>query len=516
MGHPFFAKQFKFSQPDGTTIGVVGWGNDVNAVFETLDGYTIYQDPTDKIFYFAELHAKSRRFFSSGLIVGKDDPESIGLKKHLREDKSVINVSKRKVELGQSISEWRKRRLRISAVNEIKAFDSSTQSADASLGHITGSIVGLCIPIEFIDEPAGVSRNEIQAFCNGSGYTQFGNNGSVREYFLDVSNQKLDYTNLVTPIYRAKNPKTYYTDPRINVNTRTIELIEEALAFFVASNFPFDTLSISETGSVYALNLFYAGGLDNNYGEGLWPHQWHLDSPINIGVGVVKDYQITNMGSSLSIGTFCHESGHLICNFPDLYDTDLDSAGVGIYCLMGLGGTHNEKNPTEPCALLKYLAGWYDNVFPIYHGQLNTLQRDQNEIAYFLRNANEYLMFEHRTSTGRDSELPSTGLAVWHVDLNMDSNDQQHGNVDAHYLCSLVQADGQFNLEWNVNPGDDRDLFGAPDFPDYPNRDAGMKSKWWDGKSTGLTLSNIQANEQGSKFAVIISDESEASNLSVV
>ena len=34
-------------------------------------------------------------------------------------------------------------------------------------------------------------------------------------------------------------------------------------------------------------------------------------------------YTITSMGRSrvdLSIGTFCHESGHQLCRFPDLYD----------------------------------------------------------------------------------------------------------------------------------------------------------------------------------------------------
>ena len=34
-------------------------------------------------------------------------------------------------------------------------------------------------------------------------------------------------------------------------------------------------------------------------------------------------YLLTSLGRSagdLSIGTFCHENGHLLCRFPDMYD----------------------------------------------------------------------------------------------------------------------------------------------------------------------------------------------------
>ena len=52
----------------------------------------------------------------------------------------------------------------------------------------------------------------------------------------------------------------------------------------------------------------------------------------------------------LSIGTFCHENGHLLCRFPDMYDygerdgDTVESAGIGGYCLMG-SGNHLELRP---------------------------------------------------------------------------------------------------------------------------------------------------------------------------
>ncbi len=48
-------------------------------------------------------------------------------------------------------------------------------------------------------------------------------------------------------------------------------------------------------------------------------------------------YQITNMGSSMAIGTFIHESGHLLLGWPDLYDYDGSSERLsGVFLSDGL------------------------------------------------------------------------------------------------------------------------------------------------------------------------------------
>ena len=95
----------------------------------------------------------------------------------------------------------------------------------------------------------------------------------------------------------------------------------------------------------------------NNWSEGLWPHAWTLATQFNIGGGRrLADYQITDIGTRLTLRTFCHENGHMVCDFPDLYDYGGESAGVGNYCLMCFGG--NDLNPVEINAALKHQAGW--------------------------------------------------------------------------------------------------------------------------------------------------------------
>ena len=118
---------------------------------------------------------------------------------------------------------------------------------------------------------------------------------------------------------------------------------------------------------MYALNVFYAGPVVNNWSQGLWPHSWSLASPFDAGGGKkLFDYQITNMGARLTLRTFCHENGHMICDYPDLYDYGSDSAGIGNYCLMCYGG--NNKNPVQISAYLKNESGWATKAVTITPG----------------------------------------------------------------------------------------------------------------------------------------------------
>ena len=80
-----------------------------------------------------------------------------------------------------------------------------------------GNYVGLCLLIEFPDVPRTIAREEVQSFCNQPGYANFGNNGSVHDYFRDVSGGRLRYRNAVAAYYTARHDRAYYTDPAIPI-----------------------------------------------------------------------------------------------------------------------------------------------------------------------------------------------------------------------------------------------------------------------------------------------------------
>ena len=55
MATPFLGNIFIFTQPDGSTLRVRGWGDQHYAVFETLDGYTVMKNPETGFWDVAQL-----------------------------------------------------------------------------------------------------------------------------------------------------------------------------------------------------------------------------------------------------------------------------------------------------------------------------------------------------------------------------------------------------------------------------------------------------------------------------
>ena len=493
MPTPFVKQRFTFTNPDGSTFEVVGSGNQFFAHFETADGYTVVKDPQSGFYTYAETSNDNNSLLPvKKAIVGQADPGSLNLKKHVHVSASAARDIANTSNLVRTVEpRWKKRRAEKKAL-QIKTMVAGLRPGPMSAPTV-GNYVGLCILIEFPDVPQSITRQEVIDFCNTTGYSGFGNNGSVKDYFFDNSRGKLTYTNVVTQYYTAAQNRSYYTDPAVAFGTRTRELIVEALNHFKAQGFDFNQLTADGSSSIYALNVFYAGERVNNWNEGLWPHQWALASPFDAGGGKsFSDYQITNMGSSLALRTFCHENGHMICSFPDLYDYASDSigsSGIGNFCLMCYGG--NDLNPVQVGAYLKNEAGWSTSLTTISPGITASLNAANNDFYIHAKSATEYFIIENRQKAGRDIFLPDSGLAIWHVD-ETGSNSNEQMTAAQHYECSLEQADNGFDLEHNANSGDANDLFGAPGNTQF-NDSSSPDSKWWDGSNSNLQISEVSA-----------------------
>ncbi|HYH04981.1 MAG TPA: M6 family metalloprotease domain-containing protein, partial [Bacillota bacterium] len=350
LAAPYRGEIFKFKQPDNTYVEAKVFGDEYYQRVESLDGYTLCYDAQGWICY-AELKEDGSDYVSSGVIYRG--------KKHQGTLKSIKG---RKVEprlkMGRKHIEQRVRKVR-QQLNPAATSDSSTPSVKTVLAPvpapIQGNVKGLALLINFPDQTSAISKTEIDNMLNQTGYTGYSNNGSVRDYFYSVSGGNLTYTNYVTEFYTAKNPKSYYTNPNIAYAQRAMELVKEAIQWLDSKGFDFSTLSTDANKNILAINCYYAGQPDSAWGKGLWPHQGWVNPKYTVdGVNCYK-YQMSNIGTSLSIGTTVHENGHLLCGWPDLYDYDGDSSGAGSYCLMSYT---NSKNPVPPNPYYRWNAGW--------------------------------------------------------------------------------------------------------------------------------------------------------------
>lgn len=492
---PYNGEQFDLLQPDGTYVTVNVFGDEYFQRIETPDGYTLVKDPVTKWICYARLSADGTKLESTGTAYNPSAdssgtqaaPVQLPPEKHIELPADVVAKqaydTKRELDsLSSSVS------------------PAGLPQAAPNPPQRIGSYVGLTLLIDFPDNRATISSAEINNFCNQIGYTGYSNNGSVRDYYKEASNNKLDYTNYVSAYYTARYNKSYYTDESISYGQRARELIVEALQYLDSQGFNFTTVSTSG-GSIIAINAFYAGNADNAWSKGLWPHAssmggWFSADGVNAGA-----YQITNIGSSLSTGTFIHENGHMLLGWPDLYDYDYDSTGAGNYCVMAYGGS--DKNKVLPNPYFRFLSGW-ETITNISSATNAVFTQTSNSIASLKyvnpSNSNEMFFLEARNKTGRNASYPDAGLVIWHVDGNGSNNNNQMTSA-SHFMVSVEQADAANHLETNSNYGDANDLWDNTKTSGFTDATA-PNSKWWNGSASGLRVTNISAPGSSMSFTI--------------
>jgi M6 family metalloprotease-like protein len=480
---PYYGEPFEFQQPDGAGVAVLVWGDEYYQHVESSDGYTLVRDPVSRIICYARLDASGQSLVSTGVRVGDPGMAGLGLSRHLRISPTALRSSAMAA------------RQQLDAEQALFLGKGVTRDPQPSS---LGNVLGITLIIDFSDQVATVPAANFAAYLNQEGYTGYGNNGSARDYFYDVSDGALTYTNFVpTVYYRAIYPKSYYEDPNISYGQRARELVREALVSLDSNGFDFSQYDANGDGYVDALNVFYAGVPSHGWSIGLWPHSSVVSYSAD-GVSTYR-YQITNIGTSLTLATFCHENGHMICFWPDLYDYGGDSAGVGAFCLMCSMGA--ATNPVQPCAPLKDQAGWTGSL-TLLQGQINGANLDAGVNQFYKlphpTTSREYYMLENRQRTGRDLSIPDSGLAIWHVDLN-GSNNNQEQTPSLHYYCTLVQADGRWHLEHNQNNGDASDLWAAPTYVEF-NPDTSPAATWWSGQDAPMYIDGISASDVTMNF----------------
>jgi M6 family metalloprotease-like protein len=475
-----FGEILRFGQSKGPEISLKVFGDEHYARYEDMNGFSAIYDDELGVFCYARLSVGS--FRSTGTPLSEPVPE--GLVRHLQESQETI--------VARALARKMRRSAMAGGQREAEVVRTLGPNQGLLEGRVLsiGTVKGLTILVNFQDLASTVTRADVDEMLNGENYNRNGNICSAREYFDRVSSGKLKYTNFVVGPYTLSRNREFY------VNNL---LVEEALRLAVADGLDLKQFDSRNENIIDALNIMYAG--QTQYRGELWPHNWHID--LQFGAMRTDLYLLTSLGrtpADLSIGTFCHENGHLLCRFPDMYDygerdgDSVKSAGIGSYCLMG-SGNHNDNglSPSPVCAYLRDLAGWCDTEIDLKTAANHQArQGDYNTVLkYRTSKPNEYFLVENRSRMGFDRGLPASGLAVYHCDI-LGSNELQQGTSAKHYQCALLQADGRRDLEQDANRGDGDDLYAAIQGVAL-SAASSPHSREWDGRDSGLVISDIAA-----------------------
>lgn len=539
---PYNGEQaYTYHQPDGSTFEVKLYGSEFFAYQRTLDGQEVIRDAKTGFYCYATLAADGRSFVSTGVpVVTTSSPSpAAGLTRASAAGVAApgqvlpTDVVMARVSASQAEHRVDQKGIPLPPPASASASKSTPAVQPGPPSRTTvGNYVGLCILVDFPDVAGTISQAQVDDYCNKpSGYTSFGNACSVNEYFKIQSNGRLNFTNTVTAYVRMPKPKSYYDDGSAqNWGTaKAQELVATALDILVAQGFNFTTLSCDSSNTILSVNIFYAGTVTSGWSTGLWPHSWAIPTKtVDATNGITAyRYQMSDMGTSPHIGTFCHENGHMTCLFPDLYSYINNASIPGYYTLMAQGswGGGDHSHPTNVDPYLKVKAGWADVVEVTAASHLRaTAQADRNFYYKYTypSNSQQYFLFENRDTSGYEGAYggasaycPGRGLVVWQVNeagSNTNSTIQSGGTYATPYEAFVIEASPSASSPWYsaaspfANASDTfYSGFGANPLSDTSSPDL----KFWDmtgftGRTvaSGLVLNSYSAQGPALSFTI--------------
>ena len=489
-------KEMTLKQPDNTEVKVKVTGDEYYQHIESIDGYTLCRNEEGWICYANTNDNNSEYIATDKVYKGEKYTAPSVIKRILGSAEKLSKHEKIDKEYMDEKREEIKEELNADSIEEVAEEVMSTNVQYQANYSKTETINGLTLLIQFPDEKSAISKSEINNFFNQTGYKGYSNNGSVKDYFYDVSGGKVTYENTITEFYTAKKSKSYYDSVNETDYSKALELVNEALTWLKSTGFDFSKLSTDSNGMVRGVNILYAGNADAGWSKGLWPHKGYIPNAFSANGVKIQSYQMSNIGKELTLSTVCHENGHLLFGYPDLYDYTGKTGGCGSYSLMSYNA--DAKNPLPPDPYCRnVISGWNSVV------DLNSYSNGQKVTANSSKNANqavyrwsrsnskEYYLIENIKKSGRYASMPDEGLMIWHVDED-GSNSNQSVSKAKHYQLSVVQADNKMEIENKINGGADGDLFHKG-YNDTFNDSSSPNSKWWDKTSSGLDISNISA-----------------------
>ena len=337
---------------------------------------------------------------------------------------------------------------------------SRVRAAAAERAPLRGALQVIVVLVEFSDREleASADRFEELFFSEGSLAS-----GSVRDYFREVTNGLIDIQGQVVGPYELPEPLEAYAGGSSGTqatlpNARTMARHAAEAADSDVDFGPFDN---DGNGFVDAFVVVHAGpdGAETNQGTDIWSHKWVLE-PGEHQADAAKIYAYLTIPEDAQLGVCAHELGHLLFGWPDLYDTDYSSNGLGDWCLMASGswtGDPQGTRPVHPSAWCKAQQQWVE--VTTASGSREAQIQDVKDAHKIWRlwpeaEAQECFLIENRRRAGFDEHLPGEGLLVWHIDDSTETNSNEN-----HYRVALVQADGKRSLEKRLDAGDAGDPF---------------------------------------------------------
>ncbi|CAB9508837.1 Immune inhibitor A peptidase M6 [Seminavis robusta] len=272
------------------------------------------------------------------------------------------------------------------------------------------------------------------------------------------------------------------------------------------------------------------GGTDCNNGradmERIWSHAFSNSkawvSPTNPkyktrGYMIASALDLTCDSNPAKMGVMTHEYLHTFF-LIDLYDINFVGRGLGTFDIMSYpyGLDNDGYIPVHLSSWAKETIGWITCETITASGEYTLQPAAIAPICYkiilsdFDPSQPEYILLENRQRISFDIDFWKAGLVMFHVDEA--ANDQKFvgypgrtGNwpeSGEHYRVSVIQADRNYDLEKNMNIGDEGDIWETGmkltpnvDGQTWPNTDT---YQYGSVQQTGIIIEVLEPPADGS------------------
>mmetsp|Transcript_9698 Transcript_9698/g.19100 ORF Transcript_9698/g.19100 Transcript_9698/m.19100 type:complete len:1276 (-) Transcript_9698:108-3935(-) len=329
--------------------------------------------------------------------------------------------------------------------------------------------------------------------------------GSIRQVFLQNSYGAFTLESTVYKWITLSKSEEYYANGNHGF-TKLKEGIEEALDVLEKDpGFEFADFDLDGDGMIDGFGVLHSGygaefGGDDCYGakneNRIWSHKGGMDWTSKKERIAVNRYYVSSglrgkCGEDIvRMGVICHEIGHYL-GLPDLYDATFEGVGIGAFDMMSQSWGYSGSGLLPPLlsAWSKLQVGWATPILIEHDGTYSIEASSTSPIVYKITEGfpeGEYLLLENRQPQGFDEEILHGGIAIWHIDDKLNSQDDrgypsqpQWPYNGKHYQVALLSADGKYDFEKGTNQGDADDLWHAdskkkelkPGSSQYPNTD---------------------------------------------
>ena len=438
------------SQPDGTVFHARIYGDEMMRIKVTEEGAAIVQDK-DGWWCYAEYDAMGFKVSTGCRVGGPVSPDVILRSSDIPYERLAGSVSARRALAADEVEMERGLLQRMRALTR-----NSTDTEGPTVKK------GLVILVQFKgeNERFTYTKEDFVNMLMQEGYSSFGADGSVKEYFDDQFRGQYEFSFDVGGLVTLDKEMAFYGANDNDGDDKNPHMMVIEACQLVDADVDFSQYDQDGDGQVDNVFVFFAG---KDEAEGasedhIWSHSWYIRD--GAGRNLVLDGVRINRyacASELrmidesktamtSIGTFCHEYAHTL-GLPDMYDTDYQVGGLSAATWRKLslmdGGNYNNNGNTPPnltSVERELLHLGEPQLLPV-SGKF-TMSPISDGVSYRINsdNDNEYFLLECRTSAGWDRYIGGAGMLVYHVDKSF--NQAGYSEVYKRYVTAAERWGG--------------------------------------------------------------------------